>query len=77
MQLMSDLTHQPIDRAKQRGDMTSLGTAFLAGLATGKILNYTRDKQRGDMTSLGTAYLTGLATGKNNWANGIIKYYNK
>ncbi|VDI29496.1 putative glycerol kinase 5 [Mytilus galloprovincialis] len=35
MQLMSDLTHQPIDRAKQRGDMTSLGTAFLAGLATG------------------------------------------
>lgn len=42
MQLMSDLTHQHIDRAKQRGDMTSLGTAFLAGLATGKI-NYTQD----------------------------------
>lgn len=35
MQLMADVTHQHIDRAKQRGDMTSLGTAFLAGLAKG------------------------------------------
>lgn len=36
MQLMADMTHQHIDRAKQRGDMTSLGTAFLAGLAKGR-----------------------------------------
>ncbi|KAJ8310480.1 hypothetical protein KUTeg_012345, partial [Tegillarca granosa] len=35
MQLMSDLTYQTIDRAKQGGDMTSLGAAFLAGLAAG------------------------------------------
>ena len=38
MQLMSDLTYQHIDRAKQRGDMTSLGTAFLAGLAKRKFI---------------------------------------
>lgn len=35
MQLMADITYQHIDRARQRGDMTSLGTAFLAGLAKG------------------------------------------
>ncbi|KAL5005350.1 hypothetical protein ScPMuIL_018806 [Solemya velum] len=35
MQLMSDLTSQTIDRAKQRADITSLGAAFLAGLGAG------------------------------------------
>ena len=36
VQLMADLTNQPIDRSKQTDNMTSLGTAFLAGLAMGK-----------------------------------------
>ncbi|XP_060072194.1 putative glycerol kinase 5 [Ylistrum balloti] len=35
MQLISDLTGQVIDRAKQRADITSLGAAFLAGLHAG------------------------------------------
>ncbi|KAK3584659.1 hypothetical protein CHS0354_001238 [Potamilus streckersoni] len=35
VQLMADITNQSVDRAKQTGDMTSLGVAFLAGLATG------------------------------------------
>lgn len=35
MQLISDLTGQEIDRAKQRADITSLGAAFLAGLHAG------------------------------------------
>lgn len=35
VQLMADLTNQPIDRSKQTDNMTSLGTAFLAGLAMG------------------------------------------
>ena len=37
VQLMADLTNQPIDRSKQTDNMTSLGTAFLAGLAMGKL----------------------------------------
>ncbi|XP_056005813.1 putative glycerol kinase 5 isoform X1 [Ostrea edulis] len=35
MQLIADFTNQTIDRAKQRANMTSLGAAFLAGLAKG------------------------------------------
>ena len=33
---MADLTNQPIDRSKQTDNMTSLGTAFFAGLAVGR-----------------------------------------
>ena len=35
MQMIADFTNQTIDRAKQRANMTSLGVAFLAGLAKG------------------------------------------
>ena len=38
VQLMADLTNQPIDRSKQTESMSSLGTAFFAGLAVGKSL---------------------------------------
>ena len=36
VQLMSDLTDQVINRSKQTEHMTSLGTAFFAGLAMGR-----------------------------------------
>lgn len=38
VQLMSDLTNQVIDRSRQTEHMTSLGTAFFAGLAMGKLV---------------------------------------
>ena len=41
MQLVSDLIGVKIDRPETK-DMTSLGAAFLAGLAVGKLLYMTR-----------------------------------
>ena len=33
---MADLTNKSIDRSKQTDNMTSLGTAFFAGLSVGR-----------------------------------------